>query len=116
MQKTVVINGREHTFAPITVDQAEQIQLGSKKGMEYNKSLILASLKAGGDTATTLKDIGATSYFNAAENSFNEWLAPALEVNGLKLAGEAQPAGPAAEEDSTLNTSTDPSADGSATK
>lgn len=84
--KTVTINGKQHTFATVTVDAAEKAQLASKSGIEFNKALILASLQAGGDTTTTLADIGKLSYFNGAENSFSSFVAPTLEVNGLKAA------------------------------
>ena len=98
MQKTVSIQGKDRTFATVTVDIAEKLQLASKSGLEFNKHLVLASLQAGGDTTTTIADIGKLSYFNAAEGSFNEFIQPTLEVNGLKAqpTGENQPGGPAA--------------------
>ena len=97
MQKTVTINGKERTFATVTVDIAERLQLASKSGIEFNKQLVLASLQAAGDTTTTLGEIGGLAYFNAADNSFSAYIQPTLEVNGLKAqpTGEDQPAGPA---------------------
>jgi len=92
VQKTVTINGKEHTFATVTVDQAEKAQLASKTGIEFNKALVLASLQAGGDKTTTLADIGALGYFNGSDNPFSAFVGPTLEVNGLKAApatGEA---------------------------
>lgn len=86
MQKSATINGKVHTFATITVDQAEKAQLASKTGLEFNKALVLLSLQAGGDTTITASEIGALGYFNGADNSFSAFAAPALEVNGLKAA------------------------------
>lgn len=95
MKKTVTINGVDRTFGTVTVNIAEQLQLATKSGLQFNKALVLASLKAGGDDAVTAEDIGELGYFSGSDNSFNAYIAPTLEVNGLKTEGEKAPAEPA---------------------
>jgi hypothetical protein len=94
MTKTIkTADGKEFTVGEITVDQAEAASFAGKTGIEFNKGIVLESLRAAGDTTTTLVDIGKLPFFGV----FAPLQRAAMEINGLAVAkpGESEPAAPA---------------------
>jgi len=99
MKKTFTLGGKEVTFATATVNAAEALGLGTEKNItprEFNRRLVLASLRSAGDTETTLESLGEHAFMPSAEDPFESYIKATYEVNGLKTAGEKQPEGPAA--------------------
>jgi len=97
MRKTFTLGGKEVDFATVTVNVAEQVGLGKgqQTPAEFNKKLVLASLRAAGDLETSLESLGEHSFFATAEDPFDAYIRAAFEVNGIQMAGEKQPEGPA---------------------
>ena len=94
MTKTETINGQELTFATITAGAAKGTDFTGPDGKslpstEFNRALILTSLRAGGhQDAETIVD-GLPIFLDGA---FGKALGIAIDVNGLRpQKGEDQP-------------------------
>ena len=108
MKKTFTLGGKEVTLATATTNEAEAQGLGIEKNLtvrEFNKRLVVASLRSAGDLEATLQSVGEHAFFPQADDSLDAYVQAAFEVNGISTAGEKQPAGPATS-DSTLTGST----------
>lgn len=100
MQKTVPFSDAEYTLATITAGTTKGISFSQENGeplasRDFNIALIAASLSAGGQTDTMTFTQNLPIFVDGA---FGKFLDAAMEVNGLKKAGEAGAgASPAAE-------------------
>lgn len=112
MKKVLSLDGVEYTLATITAGTAKGFSFSKEDGgrlapRDFNRSLIAASLGAGGHSdAEDIVD-GLPIFLGSA---FAKFLGVALEVNGLKVegkTGEGQPEETPAAPESTGSASTD---------